>query len=342
MKVLHVLRDLSRNGGVQRLVFDMAMSSQPGLDIAILITNRESGAEYLDELREGGVTVHIIPRWNFLAHAILYRQFDIVHGHLFPALYLVGILAKVSVYTEHSTINNRRKVPLSRFIETFIYSRFSSITCITPEVKISLCEFLISANSKRMKVIYNGVNTETVFNDELKREGNDCNIAMIGSLSDKKDQETIIKSLPFLDCHVLHLAGDGAKKEELVRLSIDNDVSDRVVFHGLVTDISVFLAGMDIYVQSSKFEGFGLAAVEGMAAGLPVLCSDVPGLAELTGQREGLFRQGDHKQLSDCIRRISDDEGFKKQLLEISRVTSEKYSLRTMNENFLELYKGLI
>ncbi len=343
MKILHVLRDLSRNGGVQRLVFDMANSKQAGLEISVLITNRESGAEYIDELRKNGVIVHLIPRWNLLAHFFLYRQFDIVHAHLFPALYLVGLLANKKVYTEHNTNNNRRNIPLARFIEYFIYKRFDSITCITPEVKSSLLKFLKVEELSNTSVIYNGVDTAAFIN-ENKNTRNDryCNIAMIGSLTPKKDQETIIKALTCLgdDC-VLHLAGNGERKEELINLVSKLDVTNRVVFHGLIKDIPSFLSRMDIYVQSSKFEGFGLAAVEGMAANLPVLCSDVPGLAELTGSKDGLFTQGDYQQLADCIERVNRDVGYKDLLLDMGRITSEKYSLVAMNENLYRLYEDL-
>lgn len=339
MKVLHVLRDLSRNGGVQRLVFDMAMSVPPNLEISVLVTKRESGAEYIDELRENGITVHLIPWWNFLAHYLLYRQFDIVHAHLFPALYLVGILANKKIFTEHNTNNNRRNLPMARFIETFVYSRFEAITCITPEVENSLCAFLRVKALSNSCVVYNGVDTQKFNKQKILRDVGVCNIAMVASLTDKKDQETIIRALAQLDeSNILHLAGDGERREYLADLASELGVDKRVEFHGLINDISSFLANMDIYVQSSKLEGFGLAAVEGMAADLPVLCSDVPGLAELTGSKEGLFKQGDVEQLASCIAKVSKDPSYKKTLIEISRATSNKYSLDAMNKSLHSIY----
>ncbi|TOK95036.1 glycosyltransferase, partial [Vibrio parahaemolyticus] len=86
----------------------------------------------------------------------------------------------------------------------------------------------------------------------------------------------------------LHLAGDGDRKASLQRLAQSLNVSPRVHFHGVVSDIPLFLSDMDIYVQSSHVEGFGLAAVEAMAAGLPVLSSNVPGLDEVTGSSKYL------------------------------------------------------
>ncbi|MCV5215430.1 glycosyltransferase, partial [Escherichia coli] len=56
-----------------------------------------------------------------------------------------------------------------------------------------------------------------------------------------------------------------------------------------------------MYVQSSIVEGFGLAAVEAMAEGLPVLGSDVPGLNEVIGDKTYLFKQG---QSDDLITKI--------------------------------------
>jgi glycosyltransferase involved in cell wall biosynthesis len=343
MKVLHVLRDLSRNGGVQRLVFDMAMTKDPDLEISVLVTKREAGAEYIDELRANGITVHLLPRWNFLSHYLLYRQFDIVHAHLFPALYLVGFLANKKVYTEHNTNNNRRYVPQSYIAERFIYKRYQSITCITPEVKSSLCDFLRVEDLENARVVYNGVDTEKFknLNSALRNDGV-FNIAMIGSLSAQKDQETIIKALVQLeDNKILHLAGDGERKNELLNLATDLGVADRVIFHGLVHDIPAFLAEMDMYIQSSKYEGFGLAAVEAMSAGLPTLCSDVPGLKELTCSKLNLFPQGDPSALAKKIKYIIKNESARIELLSVGSETCSRFSLKNMNGNFSSIYKGL-
>jgi glycosyltransferase involved in cell wall biosynthesis len=343
MKILHVLRDLSRNGGVQRLVFDMAMSGDPDLEISVLITKRESGAEYIDELRKNGITVHLIPRWNLLAHYLLYRQFDIVHAHLFPALYLVGLLASKKVYTEHNTNNNRRNLPMARLIETFVYGRFEAITCITPEVESCLCAFLRVKTLSNSCVVYNGVDTQNFNKQKISRGDGGCNIAMIGSLTDKKDQETIIRALTQLDeSYIFHLAGDGERREYLADLATELGVEDRVEFHGLINDIPSFLATMDLYVQSSKFEGFGLAAVEAMAAGLPTLCADVPGLKELTGSELNLFPQGNSEILAQKILSINENKKIKVELLSIGIDTCNRFSLQNMNSKFHDVYAGLI
>lgn len=344
MKVLHVLRDLSRNGGVQRLIFDMAMSKKTDLHIDVMVTNREVGDEYIDELRLNGVVVHVVPKWNMLAHFLLYRKFDIVHAHLFPALYLVGMFARTKVYTEHSTTNNRRNKPLSRLFESWIYSKFDSITCITPEVQISLLTFLKAKDDKNTCVIYNGVDIEK-FSGNLEQEKSHAgrNIAMIGSLTGKKDQETIIESLSILGAeYTLHLAGEGARRAELVNLAVDLGVVNQVIFHGLINDIPSFFENIDLYVQSSKYEGFGLAAVEAMAAGLPTLCADVPGLKELTGSELNLFPQGDSKSLADKIAKIHEDKEYRDGLISIGITTSNRFSLRNMNNEFHNVYKGLI
>jgi glycosyltransferase involved in cell wall biosynthesis len=232
---------------------------------------------------------------------------------------------------------------MARFIETFIYGRFDAITCITPEVESCLCSFLRLKSLSNSCVVYNGVDTQNFNKQKISRGDGGCNIAMIGSLTDKKDQETIIRALALLDeSYILHLAGGGERREYLADLASELGVDKRVEFHGLINDIPNFLARMDIYVQSSKFEGFGLAAVEGMAADLPVLCSDVPGLAELTESKEGLFKQGDFEQLASCIVKVSKDPSYKKTLLELGKATSNKYSLVAMNKSLCSVYEEVV
>ncbi|MDW2211394.1 glycosyltransferase, partial [Vibrio sp. 2025] len=134
------------------------------------------------------------------------------------------------------------------------------------------------------------------------------NIGMVGRLHEHKDHETLIHAIAKLpECYHLHPAGDGDRKASLQRLAQSLNVSPRVHFHGVVSDIPLFLSDMDIYVQSSHVEGFGLAAVEAMAAGLPVLSSDVPGLNEVTGSSEYLFEVGDSNRLAQKVAELCED-----------------------------------
>jgi len=78
-----------------------------------------------------------------------------------------------------------------------------------------------------------------------------------------------------------HIAGIGPEEGQLRRLCSELGLSDRVKFLGFVEGVPQLLQTADVFLMPSLWEGFGLAAVEAMNAGLPVVASDVEGLREV-------------------------------------------------------------
>ena len=83
-------------------------------------------------------------------------------------------------------------------------------------------------------------------------------------------------------------------------------LGDRVVFAGLRRDVERLLPLMDVFVLPSQYEGFGIALIEAMAAGLPVIGTDVGGVPEIiTHQQTGLLvPPGDAQALATAIERF--------------------------------------
>ena len=78
------------------------------------------------------------------------------------------------------------------------------------------------------------------------------------------------------------------------------------------SDIPELLKTADIVIQSSHWEGFGLAALEGMASGKPVIGSNVPGLREVILDYGLLFEKSDHKDLVRKIQYLRDESNYHK------------------------------
>jgi len=82
----------------------------------------------------------------------------------------------------------------------------------------------------------------------------------------------------------LRIAGDGPARGKLEALARSEGVADRVEFAGFVRDVPGFLAGVNVFVNPSRWEAFGNTLVEGMAAGLPCIVTRVGGLPEVGGE----------------------------------------------------------
>ena len=120
----------------------------------------------------------------------------------------------------------------------------------------------------------------------LRRRDGRLVIGMVARIDPIKDQATLIRA--FADVAKDHpqaelwLIGDGERAWQLCDLAAAEGVDDRVVFWGPRRDIAELLGQMDVFAFStSRDEGFGIALIEAMAAGLPVVASDVPACREV-------------------------------------------------------------
>lgn len=104
----------------------------------------------------------------------------------------------------------------------------------------------------------------------------------VGELNDNKNHRTIIEALSKIDDKtvVYALCGIGNLEDELKKLSKDLGIETRVYFLGFRKDIKEILYASDVFVFPSKREGLGLAAIEAMATGLPIITSNIHGIKD--------------------------------------------------------------
>src|ERR1051326_1794947 len=97
-----------------------------------------------------------------------------------------------------------------------------------------------------------------------------------------------------------------------------------------------------MFVQCSAWEGFGIAAVEAMAAGLPVIDTDVPGLAEVIGDSGILFETGDVGALQRHLNAVLSDAGPRHRLVTSGQQRAEEFSIQRTAALYLDTYESLL
>src|SRR5690606_32844833 len=162
------------------------------------------------------------------------------------------------------------------------------------------------------------------------------------SFRSAKDQDTLIKAVAKLsgEFHLL-LVGEGPRKHQCQNLSLELGISNRVHFLGNRTDVPSILKAVDLVVLSSHYEGFGLAAVEGMAAGRVVIASNVEGLADVVRGAGLVFEKQDATVLSNWILRISRNRRLRARLENRCFVRSKNYDIEVMTDKYVEAYTNL-
>lgn len=186
-------------------------------------------------------------------------------------------------------------IPRRRIIAQKVFSYFCD-AIITPSEK-SGNEYasLIGISPKKIVVIYNGVQVQNFESVSRQQEGrkrfglnpNEIVIGCVTRLDPVKNVGELMRAFARLEgtgaggsCR-LFIVGNGPQLSELKKIAADLDIERRVIFAGMRRDVPKCLGLMDIYVQPSKFEGVPNAVLEAMAAGLPVVATDVGGVSEI-------------------------------------------------------------
>jgi len=362
MKILHIINNLG-SGGAEKLLEDIIpiLDEKEDVEVELLLLTGENNV-FEESLRDKGIKINILDLNNIynpkniilIINFIKNSNFDIIHAHLFPTLYWTSLASKFIInkefkliYTEHNTHNKRRDHFFFKPIEKFIYNEYDEIISISSEVKRKLIKWLKIKNKDKVTIIENGIDTQKFKNAEryLKNDlcpnccEDDIFITMVGRFSEQKDQKTLIKVMKELGDHThLILVGEGQLINEHKKYTKKLNLDKRVHFLGFRDDVERVLKTSDIIVLSSHWEGFGLVAVEGMAAGKPVLASNVKGLKEIVEGAGLLFEQGNVNYLKKIINKLIHDADFYQKISQRCSIHSGNYDIENMVQNLLEVY----
>lgn len=276
---------------------------------------------------------------------------DILHAHLFPSQLYVSTLRKKSIVTtEHSTYYRRRRLTLFRLIDKYMYPRYRSIVCVSRSVRDSLKQS--AASSKHLlKVIPNGVDIERFRTlAPVPREFIVPNLqpfsrllVSVGRLVEAKNHLTQFKTLARLpQTYHLVVVGDGPLRFNLQQQVNGLGLKERVHFLGFRPDVPAILASADGLLITSLWEGFGLVAVEAMAAGVPVFATNIPGLTEVIGAAGTTFSSGDDNALAVSILDVIEDPLRRAQIIKLGKDRAPTYSIDKAARSYLALYEELV
>ncbi|GEN76151.1 glycosyltransferase [Chryseobacterium hagamense] len=364
MKILHIINSLETAGAEKLILDSIPLYRELGIEADVLLLWDHDCPFTLALKKLNCCKIHIISKspnkknvYNPLAVfriRKIIKQYDIAHVHVFPSQYFAvfaNILNKSKtklVLTEHNTLNGRMKVKVLKPIERFIYSKYEKIICITDEVKNIYLDYL-EEFSRKFITINNGVDINQINKNKAYRKSDfgyheeDQLLIMVARFNIQKDQDTVIKSLVGLPVdYKLLLVGDGERRMELEKLVIALNLSERVNFLGIRSDVYSLYKMCDFAVLSSHWEGFGLVAVEAMACGIPIIASKVDGLAQIVKNAGILFEKGNTTELSQIILSFKNNEEKYQMVVQRCLQRSKHYDITTMVNLHVEVYKSLL
>ncbi|MCI0439499.1 MAG: glycosyltransferase [Chloroflexi bacterium] len=238
---------------------------------------------------------------------------DVIHAHVYyagaPAALLGRLYGIPFVLTEHSSafperLLRRRHVKMAKLA----MESARLVLPVSQHLQHSIEAYGINA---RFRVVPNVAATE-LFHPCEERETGDARrpkrLLLVALLTRIKGVPYLLDALRMLgerrQDFTLDIVGDGASRAEYEALAREMGLSDIVRFHGLRSkaEVAEFMRSCDIFVLPSLFETFGVAAVEALASGKPLVVSDVGGLKEIVTKEVGcLVPPGDAEALARVL-----------------------------------------
>jgi glycosyltransferase involved in cell wall biosynthesis len=205
----------------------------------------------------------------------------------------------------------------------------------------------------RVEVVYNGVaegpelsaSVRAAYDRELNING--AVVAAVGRLAAQKAHDRFLDAAAIVlqsrPSTTFLIVGDGRLRNDLRKQTAALGIGHAVRLTGSRGDARQLIARADLLAFSSNWEGLSIAALEALAAGTPVVSTDVAGMRELLGSGAGKIVQGfEPRELAAAIVELLDDPARRRQMAAAGRrLVADRFSMDAMEDRYAALYERL-
>jgi glycosyltransferase involved in cell wall biosynthesis len=272
---------------------------------------------------------------------------DLVHVHLFHALVTVASIRRGRearlLSHQHGQLYRSQGRRVEAMLDRLLTPRFDRIAACSEDVR----QFLLGSYAVAAEDVV------TIHNGWQGTPGDDVGLAdrptavCVANLRQEKGHAVLLDAWPEVLRAVpnaeLVLVGDGPLRNEIEAIIARAGLQDSVRLLGAVSDVWPHLAQAHVFVLPTLHEPFGIVAAEAMAAGLPVVASDVGGLPEFVapGVNGELVPVGDRVALAAALSGLLSDDDRRARLGAQARATAAEYSIDRTVARYVALYEEL-
>ena len=366
IRVLHILGS-AHFGGIERLVHDLVHVQKNNHDLRVGVLFCNACGEFLDQFMQLGIPVFSLnlnsgydlsPIKAKRAYQIFSAQ-DILHFHSF--IPLLSWVAKKSrcqiIYTEHGNFGFGRKRTLSDRVKEKLKRDFlnNAVAYISFNSRFTrdVAEARYGLNGIPRAVIYNGIalhrNVTREKDNSFELPAGLANKFIVGTSSrfaGVKRLDRLIRAFAEFqkgkENTSLLLVGDGILRTDLEKIVVELGVEGKTVFPGFQENVHYWQGAMDVCVFPSKYEAFGLVALETLSLGKPTLVfKDGGGLTEIVGgiAEEDIVDDESHLQRRlDYYYARRDSADFNEKRIEYV----DRFCIDNMAAQFYEKYTSVL
>jgi glycosyltransferase involved in cell wall biosynthesis len=359
-KIIHLITTIERGGAEKQLLTLVREQVKSGLGVEVFYLK---GAPELKQEFEncGAIVNQTLLKKNFIQQVFTLRKHlnqgqAPVHAHLPKSELLASLSCSkgMFIFTRHNSEAFWPGVPkmLSNVLSKFVAKRSASGVCISNAVKDYVIQRGELSKDYNLKTIYYGfekiqqLHTKTLpeIRDQLIVKPGVLRVGSIGRLVRQKDYPTLLRAMKqVFDSGVeaeLFIVGEGTEKDNLVELTLELGIHERVHWLGRTPFVNEFLSQLDLFVLPSIYEGFGLVLLEAMQANKPILATNNSSIPEvLSKDYVGLFETSNVEKLSGLIKKVLLEDTFAKQLVSNYSKRLDIFKPEVMAEKLLHVYE---
>ncbi|HEX3048162.1 MAG TPA: glycosyltransferase [Bacillota bacterium] len=352
-------------GGAEKLLINFlksAQDNQADVNFVVVVLSNMIDENLKEELLSIGYEVYFLNKkkgakntkyLGQILEIVKKNQIGIIHSHDYGSK-MWSILCKMiypTVKLVH-TIHRTNVINELNYASLLLCRLFVNVHIAISEVILAEC---LNRKIKRVVKIHNGIDIQKFLKNPLPDfNPNQLRIINISRLRHHdKGQDVLIKALKVckekgikFTCNMVGGAYsyDAQSPLYLKKLVDELDLNDEAHFLGHRNDIPELLGQHDLFILPSRVEGFGLVILEAMAAGVPVIASNIDGPKELIepGQNGLLFENENFEDLAEkiiyCREHITE-------MADISRRAREyvkQFDISMMAKQYFALYRGLL
>lgn len=364
MKVVHVIWDLGLGGAqtyLVQLLHNLVTDEELELEV-IVLARRDSVSDWHDRLnvpvsyfgmRSGLDWVRFIS----FSKKILIDRPDLIHSHCHNILFniLLNVLKIPVVYTEHGggLLSGRLR---DKWIYRYLYRPIQAFIAIS-ETMAGVMKSTNPDIAELVVTVPNGVELGLIDSQSACQEwewpekvrGINKRVGIVGRLVEEKGIDLFLdvaaELLKYRENVAFIIIGDGPLKPLLEARAEDLGISEKVLFLGYRVDVVRWLKGLDVYLFTSKIEGFGMVLVEAMAAGVPVVAAHIKGAVPeiIENYVNGVFVEGgDPGELARNVCMLLDQPDLASSLAKKARsIVESRYTMSANAQSIAAIYKEI-
>lgn len=306
-----------------------------------------------------------LPAWSLLVSFLLWslwnrNHFQIIHAHTAATgliACLVAVITGKKVIVKFPSMKNveylRGTSRLRRLRKRILVSRAHCFVALNAEMATALRNEGVA--EKKIALIPNGVEPNGTSQRHerrwIKREclgDEDLRVVLFaGRLIEEKGLDRLLtawRKTASRERSVLVIVGDGPLRRDLETMASQLGIRANVRFLGHRADVAKFYAIADLFVLPSRTEGMSNALLEAMAAGLPVVASDVGGNREIVedGCSGFLVDWEDPLSCASVLSALIENPGLRQSMGEAARERARVFGMREVSDRYRQLYQAVL